>query len=79
LFYIVDARSFGRGLNRHTLVSPVSSRKSFLARFGGLLAAAAIAPGVFLRGKSSASAVVATAPVPVRPEQRAVARQEGSY
>jgi hypothetical protein len=43
---------------------------------GGLIAVVAAAPGIFFKAKP---AIPAPAGVPVRPEQRAVARQEGSF
>jgi hypothetical protein len=78
LFYIVSAASFGRGLNRHTLVSPNCSRKSFFAKLGGLLVAAGIVPKIFAKSER-ASAAPSTSPVSLRSEPRAVVRQDGTF
>lgn len=78
LFYIAPAASFGGGLNRHTPVSPDCSRKSFFAKLGGLILAAGIVPKILAK-PASAPATAASAPsVPLQPEPRAIARQEGS-
>jgi hypothetical protein len=66
-------------------VSPHCSRKSFFVKLGGLLAvslsnrlaAVGIAPA--LLAKSAAAPTAVASPVALRPEQRAVAREEGSY
>ncbi len=60
-------------MSTHT-VSPNCSRKSFLAKLGGLLAVGGLVPALF--GKS-APAPVAPA-VKLRVEPRAVPRAEGS-
>ena len=63
----------------HTVI-PNCSRKSFFAKLGGLIAAAGILPKVFARSDKGAKAPEAPAAVAVklRPEQRAVARDENS-
>jgi hypothetical protein len=56
-------------------VSTHHSRKSFFAKFLGLLAAAGIAPRLLAKSPSPAAAPVsASAPFQVRTETRAVAR-----
>jgi len=78
LFYIVSAASFGRGLNRHTLVSPNCSRKSFFAKIGGLLLATGLVPKIFAKSERGATAPAAPS-VPLRSEPRAVARMDGTF
>jgi hypothetical protein len=78
LFYIVTAASFGRGLNRHLPVSPDCSRKSFFAKLGGLILAAGIVPKIFAKPASPPAAAASVPSAPLRPEPRAIARQEGS-
>lgn len=67
----------GQNLNCPPTVTPPCSRKSFLARLGGLLAAVGIAPALLGRGEAPVAGLPA-APVKLRPESRAVARKEGS-
>jgi len=79
LFYIARAASFGRGLNRQTPVSSDCSRKSFLARLGGLILAAGFFPRAWARTATASSPDDGKTPVALRPEQRAVARRDGSF
>jgi hypothetical protein len=53
------------------------SRKSFFAKLGGLVAAAGLAPTLLAKSNAPATPAV-TKSVTLRPEARAVARQEGS-
>ena len=63
-------------MSTHT-VSPNCSRKSFLAKLGGLLAVGGLVPALF--GKSAPAPVAPVAPVvKLRVEPRAVPRSEGS-
>jgi hypothetical protein len=66
--------SLGWILNRTHTVSPTVSRKSFLAKLGGLLALGGLVPALF--GKAVVAPVAA--PVSLRVEPRAVPRKEGS-
>ena len=59
-------------------VSPTCSRKSFFAKIGGLIVATGFVSLLSAKSDRSASASVATAPVKLRPETRAVPRQTGS-
>ena len=79
MFYIgVRLLCFVPNLNRMHTVSPTSSRKTFIAKLGGLLAAVWVAPALFARsGAGSAGQPVAS--VTLRPEPRAVSRKAGSY
>ena len=73
LFYFSRPPYFGHGFTPDT--SPVSSlrtRKSFLSQLGGLVAAAGLAPRALL---ARVTPPVATAPVRLQPETRAVARR----
>jgi hypothetical protein len=65
-------------LNRTAPVSPNCSRKSFFAKLGGLLAATGLVPALLAKN-TSAPARPAAASVTLRPEQRAIARQDGSF
>jgi len=65
-------------LNRMHTESSSCSRKSFFAKLGGLLAAVWVVPSL-LSGSTRNSPGPAELPVKLRPEQRAVARQEGSF
>jgi hypothetical protein len=70
-----------RILNRtHTSpnVSPDCSRKSFLAKLGGLVVAAGFVPALFAKSRAAAPAAIPVAPALVRPESRAIPRREGS-
>ena len=60
-------------------MNPNCSRKSFFAKLGGLVAAVGILPKVL--AKTEARAVAPTVPteIALRPEQRAVPRQEGTF
>lgn len=69
---------FEANLNRTHTVSPHYSRKSFLAKLGGLLAVVGVVPSLFAKSDATTSGATAT-PVTLRREQRAVAREEGSY
>jgi hypothetical protein len=69
---------FDPNLNRTHTVSPHYSRKSFLAKLGGLLAAVGIAPALLAKSGAAVSGAAA-ALIALRAEQRAVARKEGSY
>ncbi len=60
-------------------MSPNCSRKSFFAKLGGLIAAVGILPKVLAKSETRAAAPTVPAHVALRPEQRAVARQEGSF
>ena len=69
-------------LNRtHTSsnVSPGVSRKSFLAKLGGLLVGIGFVPALFGKSRAAAPAAVAVDPALIRPESRAIPRREGSY
>jgi hypothetical protein len=59
-------------------VSPNCSRKSFIAKLGGLIAGAWAVPALFAKS-GSAPANPAASPVEVRPDQRAIARKAGSF
>jgi len=59
-------------------VSPNCSRKSFFAKLGGLVAAVGILPKLLAKPETRAATPDVPAAVTLRPEQRAVARQEGS-
>jgi len=61
-------------LNRTHTVSSPCSRKSFFAKLGGMIAVAGLAPALFARS----APVAKSARVNLRPESRAVPRQEGS-
>ena len=65
-------------MNRTHTVSPHCSRKSFFAKLGGMLAAVGIVPALVAK-IGGRPANPAAAPVKLRPEPRAVSRQEGSY
>jgi len=56
-------------------VTTEHTRKAFFAKLGGLIVAAGIMPKLFARAGSN-SATPAT--IQLRPERRAVVRQEGS-
>jgi len=60
-------------------VSPNCSRKSFFAKLGGLVAAIGILPKVLAKPETRAVAPEVPTTIAVRPEQRAVARHEGSF
>jgi hypothetical protein len=66
-------------LNRTHTVSPNCSRKSFLAKLGGMIAGIGFIPGFLAKigTKGATEPVIAT--VKLQPEQRAVSRKEGSY
>jgi hypothetical protein len=67
-------------LNRTpTTVSPNCSRKSFLAKLGGLFVGMGVVPSLLTKFGSSASPAGKNAPAMIRAEQRAVSRKEGSY
>lgn len=70
--------SFEGKLNRTHTVSPHCSRKSFLGRLGGLLAAFGLAPTLVAR-MGAGSIRPPAAPAALRPEPRAVSRKEGSF
>lgn len=79
LFYFPQPATFsGRFPKRTHTVSPNCSRKSFFAKLGGLVAAVGILPKVLAKPETRAAAPELPASVTLRPEQRAVARQEGS-
>jgi hypothetical protein len=65
-------------LNRTSTVSPNCSRKSFFAKLGGLLAATGLAPALLAKNATKTELPTA-APVTIRPEQRAIARKDGSF
>jgi hypothetical protein len=66
-------------LNRTHTVSPHCSRKSFLAKLGGMLAGMGIVPSLMAKLGAPAARPEIAAPITVRSEQRAVSRKEGSY
>lgn len=59
----------------HPPVSSDSTRKAFFAKLGGLILVAGIVPKVFAR---IGFATAVSSSIQLRPEGRAVARQEGS-
>ena len=67
-------------LNRTpTTVSPNCSRKSFLAKLGGLFVGMGVVPSLLTKFGSPATRAGKNAPVLLRAEERAVSRKEGSY
>ena len=66
---------FGLTLNLKHTVSSAGSRQSFFAKLGGMIAAVWVVPALF--AKAGSAPAIAT--VALRPEQRAIARQAGSY
>lgn len=79
MFYFLGAASFsGRSPELTHTVSPNCSRKSFFAKLGGLIAAVGILPKVLAKSETRAAAPTVPTAIALRPEQRAVARQEGS-
>ena len=60
-------------------VSPHCSRKSFLAKLGGLFVSMGVVPSLLAKKGASASRVKTSEPLTVRSERRAVSRKEGSY
>jgi len=66
-------------LNRTHTLSPHCSRKSFLAKLGGLFVGMGIVPSLLAKTGTSSARSEKAAPVTVRSEQRAVSRKEGSY
>ena len=63
---------------KHPPVSSDLPRKAFFAKLGGLIMAAAVVPKLFARSGSPTPATApASVPFQLRPETRAVARQEG--
>ncbi|MEO6996144.1 MAG: hypothetical protein ABI273_21255 [Lacunisphaera sp.] len=60
-------------------VSPHCSRKSFLAKLGGLFVSMGVVPSLLAKKGASAARVKTSEPLTVRSEQRAVSRKEGSY
>ncbi len=60
-------------------VSPHCSRKSFLAKLGGLFVSMGVVPSLLAKKSASASRVKTSESLTVRAEKRAVSRKEGSY
>lgn len=80
MFYFAQTPTFSGPPfpNRTHTVSPNCSRKSFFAKLGGLVAAIGILPKVLAKPETRAATPDVPASVNLRPEQRAVARQDGS-
>ena len=70
---------FELNLKRTHTVSPHCSRKSFLAKLGGLFVGMGIVPSLLAKTGTSLPHQDTAAPVTIRSEQRAVSRKEGSY
>ncbi len=79
LFYFPEGPSFSHRLRTTHTVSPNCSRKSFFAKLGGLIAAIGILPKVLAKPETRAAAPTVPTAIALRPEQRAVPRQEGSF
>jgi hypothetical protein len=78
LFYFPSAAYFGHGFHLTSPVSSTSSRKSFLAKIGGLVAATGLLPGSVVKTGAAAAVATSAKPVQVRTETRAVARGSGN-
>jgi hypothetical protein len=78
LFYFLRAASFSHRSEPTHTVSPNCSRKSFFAKLGGLIAAVGLVPKVLAKTETRAAAPTVPTHVTLRPEQRAVARSDGS-
>ncbi len=74
MFYFPSGAYFGLGFHLTSPVSPTSSRKSFLAKLGGLVAATGLMPGAAVKAAASTVAPAPAKRIQVRTETRAVAR-----
>lgn len=78
MFYIDAAATFSEPFRTTHTVSPHCSRKTFFAKLGGLIATVGILPPLLAKSEKGAAAP-ALPPIALRPEQRAIARKEGSF
>jgi energy-coupling factor transporter ATP-binding protein EcfA2 len=60
-------------------VNPNCSRKSFFAKLGAFVAAIGTLPKVLAKPETRAVAPTVPTDIALRPEQRAVPRQEGTF